>query len=182
MRDSAMSPLIEHNQRQLGEEETPKCKNTRKAIRGKVTFVKSLAVVKPTLKTSDYSPDEILASWYDQDEIKTFKMCRREIAKRMDKGMPLDYENDCTRGLEFRTKKGFRHRHFEILGALNAVLDEQDSQDQNGFVTKRQPLTPPPSILPVSLCVLCFCCYRYAPTPLRVSVGTEMGGVSGTYQ
>ena len=70
--------------------------------------------------------------WYDADELEEFKKSRKATARRMDKGSVL--EDDCTRGLEVKTKAGMKHRHYEILGALNAVLDEQDNQEKNGVI------------------------------------------------
>jgi len=112
------------------EEETPSCQNGQKVAR-KVRFDESLDVTEPTLLLEEYSSEEIVATWYDEDEVKELRIRIRAMVEKIENGLPLDAE-DCIRGLEMRTREEQKKRYYEVNAAVYAVLDEQESQDFSG--------------------------------------------------
>jgi hypothetical protein len=82
------------------------------------------------LPLDDYTPAEISASWYNDDENNEMARKCHKIIKRMKKG---EADNYCTRGLERMTgarKHQVKHNRTQ---AYDAVLGEQDSQWSQGI-------------------------------------------------
>lgn len=105
---------------------------TPSKVARKVRFDESLDVTEPTLLLEEYSSEEIVATWYDEDEVKELRIRIRAMVEKIENGLPLDAE-DCIRGLEMRTREEQKKRYFEVNAAVYAVLDEQESQDFSGI-------------------------------------------------
>ena len=81
----------------------------------------------------DYTVEELQNTWYQRPEIKAIKQdnirtvrkfARGELSSNSD-SMSID-QDDCMRGLEQRTSKGFRQRQDNKQAGHCAVLDMQD--------------------------------------------------------
>mmetsp|Transcript_19217 Transcript_19217/g.41766 ORF Transcript_19217/g.41766 Transcript_19217/m.41766 type:complete len:221 (-) Transcript_19217:148-810(-) len=74
----------------------------------------------------DYSEEERIATWLTQDEMKQMKQERKVTVKIMEKlNCLIDDEQHYYRGLEFKTKEGFRRKQWNIIEAAMVVFDEQ---------------------------------------------------------
>lgn len=128
-----VSPLMQNSKRirypllVSGPVATPSRKKT--STGKKVAFCVTLKV-EEIIHISDYSLEEMSATWYDAQEIKSFKEDRKDTAKRIDQGATTD--SDYHRGVESLTIAGARIRYEHILVGVNSVLDEQELQDLDG--------------------------------------------------
>jgi hypothetical protein len=78
-----------------------------------------------TLVRHYYTPDEILASWYQQEEYKRIaEECDNQIMK-LEKGESFKDQNDCSRGLESHTRQATTSTRRNRKLAVEAVLKEQ---------------------------------------------------------
>jgi hypothetical protein len=81
-----------------------------------------------TLSLHHYTPDEILASWYHQEEYKRIaKECCKEVLK-LEKGEIFKDKKYCSRGLESHTRQAITSARRNRKLAVKAVLKEQDEQ------------------------------------------------------
>lgn len=102
------------------------CSKKRHRRKSSIQFCEYVEVF-PTIHALDYTLAELVASWYDRNDLKTFKSDRAETGRRIDSGECL--ESDCVHGVESHTIEGFRIRRENILAGVNSVLNEQDLQD-----------------------------------------------------
>jgi hypothetical protein len=88
--------------------------------------------IKPTIHIDDYSEEEIAASWYCENELKTNNPELMTTLLLMANAciMP-NSERLCSRGLESFTSKGRAIKKQHRKEARIAVLDEQDYQLKN---------------------------------------------------
>ena len=90
--------------------------------------------IHDTLSRTGFTPEEIAASWYQDEEYKQItKDCCKQI-KKMDSGEVLKDRKYCSRGLEAHTRLGSITRLKNRRMAFDAVLDEQEEQQQLCFV------------------------------------------------
>lgn len=73
---------------------------------------------------SDYTADELEASWFDSRDMKQMKVNARSEAKLLDSGVATLH----SRGLESRTRAGRRNKKQSRINAYTAVFFELDYQ------------------------------------------------------
>lgn len=84
----------------------------------------------------DLAKDEVRAIWYERTDYEAMKHSFIPIVRKMMKGEPIEENNEqSTRGLEYRTRKGAIRRQHNKLEAISAVLDEQDRQYNEGMLS-----------------------------------------------
>ena len=89
--------------------------------------------VRNTLSCKDYTTEEIQACWYTAEENQRIhRRCSKEIRK-MDEGSELKDKKYSSRGLEGHTTVGAAAKKGERRLAINAVLDEQMIQWEEGI-------------------------------------------------
>ena len=100
-----------------------------KAIRSKRTLtINPFVEVAEVLSIYDYTPQEIEAAWYDeQDMEKITHRCFRAV-HRMECGGSKSGKKYCTRGLEGLTTLGSISKTKTRTAAFAAVLEEQERQ------------------------------------------------------
>jgi hypothetical protein len=81
-----------------------------------------------TIARKDYSPKEIKATWYTDEEYNTIsRQCCKQI-KKMDGGEKLKDKKYCARGLEAHTRFGSIAKSKNKAESIRSVLREQDMQ------------------------------------------------------
>jgi hypothetical protein len=81
-----------------------------------------------TIARNDFSPEEIKATWFTEEEYYTIsRQCCKQIDK-MDKGQKLKDKKYCARGLEALTKLASIAKSKSREESIRAVLQEQDMQ------------------------------------------------------
>jgi hypothetical protein len=97
-----------------------------------VRFSENIHVCK-TLASKDYTSEEIQACWYTAEETRSIHAsCSKEIRK-MDEGTKLKGKKYCPRGLEGHTADGAALKQENRWLAIDAVLDEQMTQWEEGI-------------------------------------------------
>jgi hypothetical protein len=88
--------------------------------------------LRRTLSRRDYTQEETEASWWSQkDYQKIGRQCQKEI-KKMEDGEKFKDKKYCSRGLEGHTRIGSVSKVQTRALAINAVLDEQFMQWEEG--------------------------------------------------
>jgi hypothetical protein len=100
-------------------------------LRRTVSFAPS-AHIRHVSHIEDYSANEIEATWYSQQEYKLMKYDIRGTVKMMARSERLAIDQ-CTRGLEHKTKEGMQRKMFNQIESISAVMDEQDRQARDGI-------------------------------------------------
>jgi hypothetical protein len=108
---------------------------TKLAERRQTVSFSPNALVRETIHHADYTDEEIAVCWYDTVELKMIKVDIKTTTLLL---MNSDYlslninDGRCSRGLESYTEKGqaLKMKHREA--AIDAVLDEQDFQFEEG--------------------------------------------------
>jgi hypothetical protein len=78
---------------------------------------------------NDMTDEEVLNIWYEKHDYDQIKANIVPIVQQLMQGDNIEESNEITiRGLEFRTRNGAIRRQNNKLGAITAVLDEQDRQ------------------------------------------------------
>jgi len=112
--------------------EKPKPKPSQVPKR-RVTF-KQVVAVRPIKHVDNMTDDELDDVWYNRDDFDGFKMSFLRIVKLLSSGAYLgDDENNCTRGLEGRTREGAFLRKANKYHGRQAVLFEQQRQRSLGI-------------------------------------------------
>jgi hypothetical protein len=75
---------------------------------------------------TDYSSEEVSASWYNREELRNIKAEGKTVANSSD-------SDDHLRGLEARTPAGARRKRNNRIDARAAVFFEQDIQEEDGY-------------------------------------------------
>ena len=100
-----------------------------------VSFLPSVRI-RQTIRINDYTDDEIASAWYDETELDTvisdIKTTLLLIEEEGVAAANSDPER-CTRGLESYTPEGQRLKERSRMKAKDAVLDEQEFQDETGI-------------------------------------------------
>mmetsp|Transcript_17355 Transcript_17355/g.24389 ORF Transcript_17355/g.24389 Transcript_17355/m.24389 type:complete len:265 (+) Transcript_17355:130-924(+) len=82
---------------------------------------------------NDMTSTEMANTWYCYEEYQDIRSSYHDIVRRMMSYNPnIDNEVESTRGLEHKTKIGSRKRRANKIGAIDAVLQEQDRQILSG--------------------------------------------------
>ncbi|CAJ1931712.1 unnamed protein product, partial [Cylindrotheca closterium] len=100
------------------------------------TTLKRGVTINPTVEVAeilsiyDYTPSEIAAAWYNEDDMD--KITRRcfKVLQRMEEcgGTKNHGQRHCTRGLEGHTTLGSISKKETRIASFVAVLDEQEKQ------------------------------------------------------
>jgi hypothetical protein len=97
-------------------------------------FSKKTCSTRKTLSRKDYTLEETEASWSSlEDRQQILRQCHKEI-KKIDRGEKFKDKKYCARGLEGRTKIGSVLKAQTRVLAMDAVLEEQFSQWNEGVV------------------------------------------------
>mmetsp|Transcript_6990 Transcript_6990/g.15983 ORF Transcript_6990/g.15983 Transcript_6990/m.15983 type:complete len:198 (+) Transcript_6990:174-767(+) len=106
----------------------------KKPERKTVTFYERVAVHVVTHYSDIEEEEDISQIWYKKSD---FRNMRRDFAGTVHKISEGCYhgdsENECARGLEYRTKHGAQWRSINKRRARHAVLDEQSRQKSLGI-------------------------------------------------
>jgi hypothetical protein len=95
------------------------------------------AGVRRCLSRTEYTPEEIKATWYQDEEYRTIrKDCCKQINK-MQNGEVLKDKKYCSRGLESHTRLAAISKTQNRKTANNAALDEQEEQQRMGVVDEQ---------------------------------------------
>jgi len=108
--------------------------STKKVRRRKIRWSGQVRV-QEIRHVNNMSELEIDAVWMTAIEYKMIKHMAKTTVYMMMAGEVIDEDDPdfCTRGLEFRTRKGSKVRGANKLRARSAVLNEQDLQREEGF-------------------------------------------------
>jgi hypothetical protein len=107
---------------------------SRCEIESSVRFRSIETTTRFTLSRNDYTPEEIKATWYQDEEYsKISKDCCTQI-KEMENGEIFKDTQYCSRGLESHTKLATISKTQNRKNATDAVLAEQDEQRRLGVV------------------------------------------------
>ena len=99
-----------------------------------VKFDDKAIAIHSILSRHDMTDEEIIATWYQDEEYsKITKDCCKQI-KKMEKGEALKDKKYCSRGLETHTKLHSKAKTLNREEAIDAVLDEQEEQQALGVV------------------------------------------------
>jgi hypothetical protein len=121
--------------RQIGGETTSKAPSpTNETPMKKISWCKRVRV-KETRHINDYTDGEKAATWMTAEDYQMAKAIAKRTVMMIMQGVEIleDNPNFCTRGLEFRTKAGYKIRTRSKLRTRSAVLNEQDLQREEGF-------------------------------------------------
>ena len=99
---------------------------TRKTV---VCFAPQVTTYPP-VPTADFSQEELASLWYCKAEIAAIKQDCAETVRHMVNGELRETDEYTARGLEYRTPEGQKERQYYKLVALDAVLDEQEVQEE----------------------------------------------------
>ena len=97
----------------------------------RVGFRESVAV-RQVIHIDDYSDEEIAACWYDRLEFKVIKEEVQFVAKLLKEGR-VQVDHPCVRGFEHKCPVTGPQKRAVRDAGIDAVLDEQDYQDDNGL-------------------------------------------------
>jgi hypothetical protein len=113
------------------DQQKPQDSNNNIASRKQVTWSKRVTV-KKIRSHNHYADEEVDGVWYSPEDYITIKKGCIQTLKLMHK--PDFQENDqySARGLEIRTRQAARKRKEIKTFAAQAVLDEQELQDETG--------------------------------------------------
>jgi hypothetical protein len=114
-------------QRTENEETTKVKKRSRHTKRSSVSFDKTYEVC-PSLSIDDYTPAELKACWYEDDEYNTIRRECGKVIKKMEQGKAINARKYCVRGLEKFTAEAQDLRELNQVNSFIAVLEEQSKQ------------------------------------------------------
>lgn len=76
----------------------------------------------------NYTPKEVEASWYNEDEEHTMTEDARSEVRLLECGLLVESKDVCTRGLEFYTAEVAKRRKLNRMEASDVVFTELDYQ------------------------------------------------------
>ena len=94
-----------------------------------VRFTPKVTTYQP-LPMEDLSQEEFASLWYSKTEMAAIKQDCAETVRQMVNGELRETDEYTARGLEYRTPQGQKERQYYKLVALDAVLDEQEVQEE----------------------------------------------------
>ena len=110
----------------------------------KVSFATGKDLVSSTnytLNLEEFTELELLEYWYSAEQFQHMRKDRKRLVRAFEKNGGSD--EDDFRGLECKTKAGMAKRQFNIMDAMNAVLDEQERQDGLGCGSRHKDMPDP---------------------------------------
>ena len=114
----------------------------------KVSFATGKDLVSSTnytLNLEEFTELELLEYWYSAEQFQHMRKERKRLVRAFEKkkGVDVVVSEDDFRGLECKTKAGMAKRQFNIMDAMNAVLDEQERQDGLGCGSRHKDMPDP---------------------------------------
>lgn len=103
----------------------------------RVDFSKQINM-HPSLHKKDMTPEEREKYWCTKSEDKQCFVDAKKTVIMMMKGMPFDDVENCSRGLESKTRDGLKKRVQNKKKAVNALMMEQKIQRLGGDVNPEQ--------------------------------------------
>lgn len=101
--------------------------DNKKQPRRSVSFKESVRV-RPTLSYKNYTEDELEATWYTETETLQIRYQTKLVVQQMMKKSTASKVDG--RGLEYRTKHGYKERKAARMTSRQIVLDEQLRQKE----------------------------------------------------
>lgn len=92
-----------------------------------VSFAPQAELYK-TLHVKEYTDDEYASTWYNAKEIAAVKAECTSTVELIERHIPLNVDEYCARGLEYRTYAGRQLRHMNKINGKVSVLNEQERQ------------------------------------------------------
>jgi hypothetical protein len=102
-------------------------------MRKSVTFSPRVRA-KGICHINNFTDQEVAATWYSQEETNESRREAEIIIHLMDRGLPIDEQKYCTRGLEGHTRIGSEQRLAQYYAVRDTVLDEQEWQISEGIL------------------------------------------------
>ena len=97
----------------------------RNPNRRRVSFDEK-AQVYSTIHNSEYSEEERTNTWLTPSDLEAIKSERQLCLRKMEMySSPVDDDQHYFRGLEARTKEGYKRKRFNIADATMTVMEEQ---------------------------------------------------------
>lgn len=125
------STLVSVNKRD-GATKTAKPSTSRATAKKSVQFKQSVKVRKISSHKL-YSDEERESMWYSQGESKKIRANAVSTVKKMMRGIDVDKdENDCSRGLEYKTPKRNKVRQQRKSEIMWTILGEQEAYFSTG--------------------------------------------------
>ena len=85
------------------------------------------------MSRSEYTQEELKASWFDRDELRRMKENTKSEGKLVEQGLLLNGPDVSIRGLEAKTRAGMKRKRQNRLNAYAAVFFEIDRQEYEGY-------------------------------------------------
>jgi hypothetical protein len=134
LRNNLSVKLASVSRRQPSRKVSETCADETTQVVKVVRFSKKTRRTRKTLSRKDYTLEETEASWSSlEDRQQILRQCHKEI-KKIDRGEEFKDKKYCARGLEGRTKIGSASKAQTRALAMDAVLDEQLTQWNEGVV------------------------------------------------
>jgi len=93
----------------------------------------AMATTHIIMGLSDYTPQELEASWYDSNSMHAMKETARSDAKLVDAGLLSEGKDVSIRGLEHRTRQGLKRKRQSRRDAYMSVFFEIDAQIEEDY-------------------------------------------------
>jgi hypothetical protein len=123
-----ISPIEEQESKQHEEGEKQEEKLTPRLRRRTLSVAPEIEIIE-TLALDDYTPEEISAYWFDDDDYDDMAFdCEKIIGKMNKRNGSINRNKYCTRGLERMTDIGLALINCNRNDSYDAVLEEQDVQ------------------------------------------------------
>jgi hypothetical protein len=89
--------------------------------------------IRFSLHINDYTNSEVDNCWFAQGDYEEMKRERSYIVDLIERNIKFEEEQYCRRGVERRTDEATAARLEERAAAIDAVMDEQDIQTDEGI-------------------------------------------------
>ena len=103
------------------------------ATRRTVTFSETAECLE-VMALTDYTPEEVNATWYGRDDLRQMKDNSKSDARLFQRGILVEGGDVCSRGLEGKMSDGSRRKRQNRMNAYAAVFFEIDQQQEAGYV------------------------------------------------
>ena len=93
----------------------------------------AMVTTHDVMSRSDYTREELEASWFGRDELRRMKENTRSEGKLVEQGLLFNGPDVSIRGLESKTRVGMKRKRQSRLNAYAAVFFEIDRQLEEGY-------------------------------------------------
>jgi hypothetical protein len=126
-----MISINQETEQTLNNEVVKTCLEPRKAERA-VSFCATVTF-RSSLHINDYTNSEVGNCWFALEDYKKMKREIRYTVDLIERNIKFDEEKYCRRGVELKTDEARAVRREEMEEAIDAVMDEQDIQTDEGI-------------------------------------------------